>query len=570
MLLSVANLAKAYGDNQVLNGATFTMHAGDKWGLVGANGIGKSTMVKIIAGEVEQDAGTVQFGPDTEIGYLPQVLTAAEGQTITQLIAASQARMHELEVRLRALETQMAHPDGNDLESALAEYGHVSEEFERLGGYDREHRIEAVLTGLGVGHLPQDRVVATLSGGEKARVGLAALLLQGPSLLLLDEPTNHLDFAALAWLEGFLAEYRGAMLVVSHDRQFLNATVAAIIEIDEHSREAVFYNGSYDFFAEAKAQAYVRWVEQYAAQQEEIHELRRFLRSGLARRVGHNRQASDGDKMQFNYRGGRVEESVGHNIRSAQEKLRRIEEDPVPKPPQPLHMNPEFDPADLVNKTPLALSQVTVAYGQRVLLDDLTLAVGARDRIVLVGPNGIGKTTLLKVMARRQQPDAGSVTVAASTVIGYLDQEQETLPTSGTLYDAYVGERTGEWEELKVELLRYGLFTWPDLLKPVASLSIGQKRKLQIAQLMAARANLLLLDEPTNHISLDVLEQFEAALIDFPGAILAISHDRRFIERVAQQVWELREGRLIRYLGGWEEYYSVNYVANSVRKDRVS
>ena len=566
MLLSVANLAKAYGDNQVLNGATFTMHAGDKWGLVGANGIGKSTLVKIIAGEVEQDAGTVQFGPDTEIGYLPQVLTAAEGQTIAQLIAASQARVHELEARLRALETQMAHPEGSDLEQALAEYGHVSEEFERLGGYDREHRVEAVLTGLGVGHLPQDRVVATLSGGEKARVGLAALLLQGPSLLLLDEPTNHLDFAALAWLEGFLAEYRGAMLVVSHDRQFLNATVAAIIEIDEHSREAVFYNGSYDFFAAAKAQAYVRWVEEYAAQQEEIHELRRFLRSGLARRVGHNRQASDGDKMQFNYRGGRVEESVSHNIRSAQEKLRRIEEDPIPKPPQPLRINPEFDPADLVNKTPLALSQVTVAYGPRVLLDELTLAVGARDRIVLVGPNGVGKTTLLKVMARRQQPDAGNVTIAASTVIGYLDQEQETLLTSGTLYDAYVGERTGEWEELKVELLRYGLFTWPDLLKPVASLSIGQKRKLQIAQLMAAHANLLLLDEPTNHISLDVLEQFEAALIDFPGAILAISHDRRFIERVAQQVWELRDGRLIRYLGGWEEYYSANYV----RKDRVS
>jgi macrolide transport system ATP-binding/permease protein len=402
--------------------------------------------------------------------------------------------------------------------------------------------------------------MATLSGGEKARVGLAALLLQAPSLLLLDEPTNHLDFAALAWLEGFLAEYRGAMLVVSHDRQFLNATVAAIIEIDEHSREAVIYNGSYDFFAAAKAQAYERWVEKYAAQQEEIRDLRRYLHSGVARRVGHNRP-SDGDKMQYNYRGGRVEDTVGHNIRAAQEKLRRLEEDPVPKPPQPLRINPEFDPADLVNKTPLSLSQVTVAYGPRVLLDGVTFAVGARDRIVLVGPNGVGKTTLFRVMARRQAPDAGSVSIAASTVIGYLDQEQETLPTSGTLYDAYVGERTGEWEDLKVELLRYGLFTWPDLLKPVASLSIGQKRKLQIAQLMAERANLLLLDEPTNHISLDVLEQFEAALIDFPGAIVAISHDRRFIERVAQQVWELRDGRLIRYLGGWEEYKV---------KDRVS
>jgi macrolide transport system ATP-binding/permease protein len=559
MLLSVSNLAKAYGDNQVLNGVTFTLHAGDKWGLVGANGVGKSTLVKIITGEVEPDAGVVQLGPDAEIGYLPQVLTAAAGQTIGQLLAGAQARLHTLEARLRELELLMAAPpDGMGdrtagLADLLAEYGHLGEEFERLGGYDGEHRVAAVLGGLGVDYLAHDRPLATLSGGEKARVGLAALLLQGPGLLLLDEPTNHLDFSALGWLEGFLADYRGAVLVVSHDRQFLNATVRGIVEIEEHSREAVFYNGSYDFFAAAKAQAYTRWVEEYAAQQEEIRELRRYLHSGVARRVGHNRPG-DGDKLAYNYKGARVEDSVGHNIRAAQEKLRRIEADPVPKPPQPLHINPEFDPAALANKTPLALSGVTVAYGDRVLLDDITLTVGAGDRIVLVGPNGVGKTTLLKVMARRLQPGAGSVTTAASTVIGYLDQEQETLSRGGTLYDAYVGERTGEWEELKVELLSYGLFTWPDLLKPVASLSIGQQRKLQIAQLMAARANLLLLDEPTNHISLDVLEQFEGALLEFKGAIVAISHDRRFLARVAGQIWELRAGRLIRYLGGWEEY----------------
>jgi macrolide transport system ATP-binding/permease protein len=354
--------------------------------------------------------------------------------------------------------------------------------------------------------------------------------------------------------------------------------VQAIVEIDEHSREARFYSGSYDFFAAAKAHAYAAAVEAYAAQQEEIRALRKYLHSGTARRIGHNRPG-DGDKLAYNYRGGRVEESIGHNIRSAQEKLRRIEEDPVPKPPQPLRINPEFDPTDLVNKTPLALTGVTVGYGARVLLDDVNLAIGARDRIVLVGPNGAGKSTLLKVLARQLRAAAvnlervnpaepgtsggraggaltltGTVTTAASTVVGYLDQEQETLPTRGTLYEAYVDGRPGEWEELKVELLSYGLFTWPDLLKPVASLSIGQKRKLQIAQLMAARANVLLLDEPTNHISLQVVEQFEAALREFRGAIVAISHDRRFIARLAEQVWELRDGRLVRYLGGWEEY----------------
>ena len=305
----------------------------------------------------------------------------------------------------------------------------------------------------------------------------------------------------------------------------------------------------------------MRWVEDYAAQQEEIRDLRRFIHTS-ARQVAHNRPPSDGDKFIYNFKGARVDTAVARNVHAAEEKLRRIEADPIPKPPQPLKINPDFDPAELVNKTPLAVSQIHVAFGPQVVLDDVTVAIGARDRIVIVGPNGAGKSTLLKVMGRRLAPAAsvmtsessGEVTIAASTVIGYLDQEQETLSDAGTLYEAYVGNRTGDWEEIKVELLRYGLFTWPDLLKPVASLSVGQKRKLQLAQLIAAHANLLLLDEPTNHISLDVLEEFEEALIAFPGAIVAVSHDRRFIKRVAQQVWELRAGRLVRYLGGWPEY----------------
>lgn len=551
MLLAVTNLSKAFGDNQVLHNVTFTMHAGDKWGLVGANGVGKSTLVKIVTGEIEPDAGDVQIGAGVEVGYLPQVLAAAEALTIGGLMDQSQARVHALEARMRALEAAMA--GSGDVDTALAEYGQLAEDFDRLGGYDLEHRTEVVFAGLEIGHLAHDRLIATLSGGEKARIGLAALLLQSPDLLLLDEPTNHLDFAALGWLETYLQSYRGAVLVVSHDRQFLNATVRAIVEIDEHTRDAHFYSGNYDFFAEVKAKARVRWVEEYIAQQEEIRDLRRFVASS-ARQVAHNRPPTDSDGFVYSFKGARVEVAVARNVRAAEEKLRRLEADPIPKPPQPLSINPDFDPADLVNKTPLAVSQVRVVYGPRVLLDDITVTVGAHDRIVIVGPNGAGKSTLLKIMGKRLAPKSGEVTLAASTVVGYLDQEQETLPAAGTLYDAYVGERQGEWEELKAELMRYGLFTWPDLLKPVAKLSVGQKRKLQLAQLMAAHANLLLLDEPTNHISFDVLEEFEQALREFGGAMVAISHDRRFIERVAEQVWELREGRLVRYLGGWEEY----------------
>jgi macrolide transport system ATP-binding/permease protein len=349
-----------------------------------------------------------------------------------------------------------------------------------------------------------------------------------------------------------LQDFGGALLVVSHDRVFLNRTVQAIVEIDEYTREARFYAGNYDFFAQEKALARARWVEEYTAQQEEIRELRRFVQN-KARQVGHNRPG-DGDKLAYDYKGGRVEATIGRNLRAAEERLRRLEADPIPKPPTPLHINPAFDPARLVNRTPLAASQVTVAYAGRRVLDDITVALGAQDRIVIVGPNGAGKSTLLKVLAGRLKPDAGAVTAAASTVVGYLDQEQESLPAEGTLYEAYTAARVGDWEELKAELMSCHLFTFSDLLKPVVSLSVGQQRKLQLALLMAARANVLLLDEPTNHISLDVLEEFEAALLDFRGAIVAISHDRRFIERFADQVWEMQAGRLVRYLGGWEAY----------------
>ena len=241
-------------------------------------------------------------------------------------------------------------------------------------------------------------------------------------------------------------------------------------------------------------------------------------------------------------------------MRNAEEKLRRIEEDPIPKPPQELTINPDFDPQQLVSKTPLTATEVRKTYGDRTIVDDISCSIEPNSRIVIIGPNGAGKSTLLKIMAGIEQPDAGYVTVAPSVVIGHLDQEQETLPTDLNVFEAYRDGRPGDWEEFKAELLGYGLFTWPDLQKKVGALSVGQKRKLQIARLIARHANLLLLDEPTNHISLDVLEEFEKALLAFPGPVIAISHDRRFIQRFANEVWEINDGQLKRFLGGWEEY----------------
>jgi macrolide transport system ATP-binding/permease protein len=479
------------------------------------------------------------------------VLAEASGQTISIFIDHMLGSLREIEQRLRALEQMMAEPD-RDPGTVFAEYSELSDAFERRGGYELEHRVATIFAGLAIDHIDRNRSMATLSGGEKARVGLAALLLRGPDLLLLDEPTNHLDFTALAWLEGYLQDFDGGLLVVSHDRHFLNQTVQRIIEIDEYSKEARQYSGAYDFYAQVKAQERIKWVESYWAQQEEIWGLRKLMKS-KARQNPFDRAPRDNDKFAYTFKAEKMQVSIARNIRSAEEKLRRLEADPIPKPPTELVISPEFDPQTLVSKTPIVVSNVWKQYGAQAVLRGVSCEVEPSSRVVIVGPNGAGKSTLLKIMAGVEQPDKGEIFMAASVVAGYLDQEQETLPGGETLFDAYREGRTGDWEEIKAELLHYGLFVWPDLQKPVAALSVGQKRKLQIARLIARRANLLLLDEPTNHISLDVLEEFEAALQRFPGPIVAISHDRRFIERFAQEIWEMKDGQLVRY-HNWQSY----------------
>ncbi len=544
--LTVTNVSKSFGDTIVLSGVSLLINPGDAVGLVGANGVGKSTLLKMVVGELAPDAGTVAVDPACTIGYLPQALAAAEGQSVEQVLAAARGNLDALEERLRALEQAMAEADPLDLDTLLADYAVYAQEFEARGGYAR-HEADEVLAGLGLAAIERSRPLATLSGGEKARLGLAALLLQGPELLLLDEPTNHLDIAALEWLEGFLANWRGALLVVSHDRRFLDRTVRTIVEIDEQTRAAQSYAGNYTFYAEAKAQERARRIADYAAQQEEIRELRRIIKS-KGRQVAHNRPPSDGDKLLYNFKGARVEAAIARNVHAAEEKLRRIEEDPLPKPPRPLVVNPEFNPALFGSKTPLALEAVSKSYGARRLLEDVSCVVESRARIVITGPNGTGKSTLLKILAGLLRPDAGRVHRAPGVRIGYLDQEQETLAHGATVYAHYASGLEGDFETLKADLLATGLFTWPELARPIEVLSVGQKRKLQIARLLAVRANVLLLDEPTNHISLDVLEQFEQALIDFAGPIVAISHDRRFIERLAQEQWEVQEGALVRTL----------------------
>ena len=544
MLLSIRNISKTYGMTIVLDGVSAIINAGERVGLVGANGVGKSTLLNIVTGQIAPDAGTVTFAPHTEWGYVAQKLAALPGQTIEDVLWQAQRFLRATQQRLDELIAAMQISSGADLDRVLAEYGLLAERFEARGGYEIDHTIEYVLAGLGLSHVPRDRAVAQLSGGEKTRVSLGALLISRPDLLLLDEPTNHLDFAAVAWLERFLSEQRGAVLVVSHDRQFLNRIATSIIEIDEHTHRAKAYPGNYAAYVLAKQAEQRRWQEEYTRQQAEIKELQQRTKA-QNQRVGHNRQSSDNDKLAYKAAGERVASTISRNVRAAEVALHRILADPIPEPPQPLVFKPAFNPTTSASDRALIVEHVSHRFGERLILDDLHFEVYSNSRILIIGPNGAGKTTLFNLLAGQIAPQTGRISVAPSITIGYLRQENPRERPDRTLFEMYRETMIGFPSDLINELLAWGLFSYEETTRRVGDVSMGQFHKLLIARLMADRANLLLLDEPTNHVSFAVLEQFEAALHDFSGPIIAVSHDRWFIKRFAGTLWLLHEGRLI-------------------------
>lgn len=547
MLLRVHNLTKTYGVITVLRDITFVVNASDRIGIVGPNGVGKSTLLTLLIGQEERDTGAITYGPSVECGYLSQTTPDFYGCTIDDLIFESVGNLRQLEERMHELEEAMASANDETLSTLLEEYTSVSTKFQDRGGYDLDYKIDTVLSGLHITYLPRTQEMDTLSGGEKARVGLATLLLRSPDLLLLDEPTNHLDFASMEWLESYLAQYNGAVLLVSHDRQFLNRAVNQIFELDEHSHHLKKYEGNYDAYVATKAAERAKWEEDYERQQEEIKELRKRIKEA-ARSIGHSGRAPrDNDKYARYFFAQNVESAVSSNIRKAEVQLRRIEEDPIPKPPDMLRVNSQFQGEQIGSQEIVNMLHVTKILGNRRILDDITLTLTAQTRLMLIGPNGAGKTTLLKTIMGLEAPDHGEVRIVGSARIGYLSQEPEQLDLNKTVVETYRYNQVGYEGEFIGRLLGYGLFRLEDMHKKVRQLSVGQRRKLEIARLMAEVPNVLLLDEPTNYVSLDVLEAFEAAVQAFPGPVIAISHDRWFIQRFGGELWELANGRLIKH-----------------------
>jgi macrolide transport system ATP-binding/permease protein len=539
MILTVRNLTKSYGAITVLNDISFVVNQQERVGIVGANGVGKSTLLRLLTGEEESDGGVISYAPEVEVGYLPQTTPDFHGRSIEDLILESVGNLRQLEQRMRTLEAAMATASEEQLPAQLEEYSLVSTRFQDRGGYELDYKIENIMEGLRIAYLPREQEVATLSGGEKARVGLATLLLRSPDILLLDEPTNHLDFASMEWLESYLAGYSGAAVLVSHDRQFLNKAVNRIFELDDYEHHLKQYTGNYDAYVQARAAERAKWEEDYERQQEEIKELRKRIRES-ARQVGHGyRPPRDNDKTARFFFAQRVDSAISRNVRAAEEQLKRIEANPIPKPPELLQVNSHINSAGIASQVVIQLAQVSKSYGERTLFHNLDLLVTPQARIMLIGPNGAGKTTLLRIIMGLEAPDAGTVQIASGARIGYLPQEPDTLDLNKTVIETYRYGQVGYEGEFIGRLLGYGLFRLEDMPKKVGQLSIGQRRKLEIARLMAAGPNVLLLDEPTNYISLDVLEAFEAAVLAFPGPVIAISHDRWFIQRFGGEVREL-------------------------------
>ncbi|HVB23912.1 MAG TPA: ABC-F family ATP-binding cassette domain-containing protein [Ktedonobacteraceae bacterium] len=548
MLLTTHNLAKSYGAITVLQDISVVLHDNDRVGIVGSNGVGKSTLLKILMGQEEADSGTYTYAPSIEVGYLPQTTPDFYGYTINDLIFESVGNLRQLEERMRELETKMAGASQEQYDVLLEEYGTVSTKFQDRGGYELDYKIDTIMDGLHIAYLPRTQDVQTLSGGEKARLGLATLLLRSPDVLLLDEPTNHLDFASITWLENYLSHYNSAMLMVSHDRQFLNRAVNQIFEIGEYDHHLKRYEGNYDVYVQTKAAERAKWEENYERQQEEIQELRKRIRVN-ARQVGHTYRAPrDNDKNARYFFAQRVDSTVSRNIRAAEEQLKRIEADPLPKPPEVIRVNSHFNAEPMQSREVIRIHHINKQWGDRCILSDVNMTIAPNARIILFGPNGAGKTTLLNIIMGLEHADAGEIYITPGARIGYLPQEPQDLEPAKTVLETYRYGQIGYEAEFVAKLIGYGLFRLEDMHKTVGQLSVGQRRKLEIARLMAAGPNVLLLDEPTNYISLDVLEAFEAAIIHFPGPVIVISHDRWFMQRFGGEIWELKDMKLVKQM----------------------
>ncbi|WP_327170362.1 ATP-binding cassette domain-containing protein [Streptomyces sp. NBC_01336] len=534
--LTLKDVSKSYGDRAVLDQVSLTVRPGDHVGVIGENGSGKSTLLRLIAGAETPGSGeiTVRFHGGT--GYLSQTLDLDPTRTVQDAVDAALAELRALERRIRAAEAALAAAPGGADDAQLATYGDLLTEYEERDGYRADARTEAALHGLGLGHLTRERTLGSLSGGEQSRLALACVLASGPELLLLDEPTNHLDLRAVTWLEDQLRAHRGTLVVITHDRAFLERTTTVIVEVDRDLRSVVRYGDGWDGYRTARAAARRRWARDH---QEWVDELART--EELVNAAGQRLAATGKDPGEGWGKHRRSHEAkLSGQVRAARARLEGLRREPVPAPPQPLRFSAGLTPASGGDGHPGPLVELaSVAVGDRLHVP--ALRVDSGQRLLVTGPNGAGKSTLLRVLAGDLAPGTGTVRRRAR--IGYLPQELPARPTRRTLLATFAAGRPGHADEYTDMLLDLGLFRAEDLTVPVAALSVGQQRRLALARLVTRPADLLVLDEPTNHITLALVEELEAALAAYAGAVVVVSHDRSFRSRFTGERLELHAGR---------------------------
>lgn len=544
-MLQVQNLHKSYGTTTVLAGVNFIINDKEHVGLIGPNGSGKSTLLRAITREEQPDSGSIILSPRGAVpGYLPQTLHSLGDLSVGEAAASAQAELVDAERAMQRAADSLT--SSTDTEQALSAYTDALARFEALGGYEREHRAASVLQGLGLGDVDPSTPTANLSGGQKTRLGLALLLIQEPDLLLLDEPTNHLDVEALEWLEGFVQSYPGAVLVVSHDRVFLDHTVERILYLDPDTRTIKSYPGNYSDFAAARDQEHEQHLESWRRQEEYVERVERNIhrlkdealtieRSTTPRQPGVRRHA-------------RRKAAVA---KSRERKLERYlqSDERVEKPRPGWWLKLDFGPPPQGGRAVIRLEDVDFAYpGSPPLLKGISFDVQYGERIALVGPNGAGKTTLLRLIDGTLEPAHGTVRIGANVRLGRLAQEQETLNPDWTLLQAALEERPMSETDAR-SFLHFFLFSGDEVFRKVSECSLGERSRLQLALLVLRGCNLLLLDEPLNHLDIDGREHFQQALEAFEGTVIVVAHDRAFLQAYPERVIEVREGGVVE--GRW-------------------
>ena len=530
VLLSLEGIGKSFVMNRVLEDVHLTVKEGQRMGLVGVNGSGKSTLMRIISGDMAPDEGTLSIMKGARVGFLTQQADILDDLTVWEELERVFDPLKQQEARLRELEHEMAesHEDPTLFQRLSNEYARLMARFEADGGYEWPSRIQGVLAGLGFKKDRQDQKAASLSGGEKTRLCLARILLSQPDLLMLDEPTNHLDLNATAWLEETLKKYRGTVLLISHDRYFLNAVCDSVAELS--LTRLTQYEGNYDQFLVKRGEALARQMKEYEMQQAEIAQQEAIIE----RYRSFNREKS---------------------IKAAESREKRLEKmERLEKPVSEKKVRFQFAARRRSGEEVLRVRDLSKRFGERTLFENFSLTVRAGDRVAIIGPNGVGKTTLLDIIAGRGAPDTGTVAYGANVDLGYYDQQQAELHPEKTAMDEIWDEFPYMQPDQVRGALALFLLTGDDVFQPISTLSGGEKGRVALSKLMLRKDNLLILDEPTNHLDMDSREVLEHALSEFTGTILTVSHDRYFINKIATRVVEMRMDGTDEYLGNYEDY----------------